>query len=39
MEPGAVRFYDQRVVPVARVVESMVTARIGKNVLMVVEKV
>lgn len=38
MEPGAVRFYDQRIVPVARMLESSVTAPIGKNVLLIAEK-
>ena len=38
MEPGAVRFYDQRVVPVARMLESSVTPPIGKNVLLITEK-
>jgi SAM-dependent methyltransferase len=39
MEPGAVRFYDQRVVPVARALESSVTPPIGKNALLIAEKV
>ena len=39
MEPSAVRFYDQRVVPVARKLESSVTPPIGKNVLLIAEKV
>lgn len=38
MEPGAVRFYDQRVVPVARVLESGIRPPIGKNVLLIGEK-
>jgi SAM-dependent methyltransferase len=38
MEPGAVRFYDRRVVPVARMLESSVTPPIGKNVLLIAEK-
>ncbi|HXC69822.1 MAG TPA: methyltransferase domain-containing protein [Pyrinomonadaceae bacterium] len=38
MEPGAVRFYDQRVVPIARTLESSVTPPIGKNVLLIGEK-
>ena len=38
MEPGAVRFYDQRVVPIAKVLESSVTPPIGKNVLLIGEK-
>ena len=39
MEPGAVRFYDQRVVPMAKTLESSVTPPIGKNVLLIAEKV
>ena len=38
MEPGAVKFYDQRVVPVARRLESVIKAPIGKNVLLIAEK-
>lgn len=38
MEPGAVRFYDQRVVPIARRLETSVTPPLGKNVLLVAEK-
>jgi SAM-dependent methyltransferase len=38
MEPGAVRFYDQRVVPIARTLEASVTPPIGKNVLLIGEK-
>ena len=38
MEPGAVRFYDQRVVPVAKTLESSLTPPIGKNVLLIAEK-
>ena len=38
MEAGAVKFYDQTVVPVARRLESVVTPPIGKNVLLVAEK-
>ena len=39
MEPGAVRFYDERVVPVAKTLESNLTPPIGKNVLLVAEKI
>jgi SAM-dependent methyltransferase len=39
MEAGAVRFYDRRVVPVARMMESSITPPIGKNVLLIAEKV
>ena len=39
MEPGAVRFYDQRVVPVAKTLESRLKPPVGKNVLLVAEKV
>jgi SAM-dependent methyltransferase len=38
MEPGAVRFYDQRVVPIARTLESTLIPPLGKNVLLVGEK-
>jgi SAM-dependent methyltransferase len=38
MEPGAVRFYDQRIVPLARIVESRLKPPIGKNVLLIGEK-
>ena len=38
MEPGAVRFYDQRVVPVAKTLESSLSPPIGKNVLLIAEK-
>ena len=38
MEPGAVRFYDQRVVPLAKRIESTLTPPLGKNVLLVAEK-
>jgi len=38
MEPGAVRFYDQRVVPVAKTLESSFRPPIGKNVLLIAEK-
>lgn len=39
MEPGQVRFYDRRVVPVARMFESNVAPPIGKNLLLIGEKV
>ena len=39
MEPGAVRFYDQRVVPIARVLESGIPPPLGKNILLVAQKV
>ena len=39
MEAGAVRFYDQRVVPVARMMESSIEPPIGKNVVLIAEKV
>ena len=39
MEPGAVKFYDQRVVPIAKSLESRVTPPLGKNVLLVAERV
>ena len=39
MEPGAVRFYDQRVVPIAQKMEANITPLLGKNVLLVAEKV
>ena len=38
MEPGAVRFYDRRVVPLAQTLESTITPRLGKNILLVAEK-
>jgi SAM-dependent methyltransferase len=38
MEPGGVRFYDRYVVPVARRFESVVHPPIGKNVIIVAEK-
>ena len=38
MEPGAVRFYDQKVVPIAKTLESSITPPIGKNVLLIAEK-
>jgi SAM-dependent methyltransferase len=39
MEPGAVRFYDQRVVPVAKRLEASIRPPLGKNVLLVAEKI
>jgi SAM-dependent methyltransferase len=38
MEPGAVRFYDRYIVPVARRLESAVHPPAGKNVIVVAEK-
>ena len=38
MEPGAVRFYDQRLVPIAKVLESTLSPPLGKNVLLIGEK-
>lgn len=38
MEPGAVRFYDECVVPVARAIESLIKPPIGKNVILIGEK-
>lgn len=39
MEPGAVKFYDQRIVPIAKSLESRVTPPLGKNVLLIAERV
>jgi hypothetical protein len=39
MEQGAVRFYDQRIVPIAKTLESTLTPRLGKNVLLIAEKI
>jgi SAM-dependent methyltransferase len=39
LDPGAVRFYDQRVVPVARSLESRFKPPLGKNVLLIAEKI
>jgi SAM-dependent methyltransferase len=38
MEPGAVRFYDRAVVPLAKRLEAMITPPLGKNILLVAEK-
>lgn len=38
MEPGAVRFYDQRIVPITKVLESRISPPLGKNVLLIAEK-
>jgi hypothetical protein len=38
MEPGAVRFYDRFCVPVLRRVEAVLPPPVGKNVLLVAEK-
>lgn len=39
MEPAAVRFYDEYVVPFARAVEGVVRPPIGKNIILVGEKI
>ncbi len=39
MEPSAVKFYDQRVVPLAKTLESTIKPPLGKNVLLVAEKI
>jgi SAM-dependent methyltransferase len=38
MEPGAVRFYDRYIVPVARRCESLINPPLGKNVIVIAEK-
>ena len=38
MEPGAVRFYDQTVVPIAKRFEAIIKPPLGKNILLVAEK-
>jgi hypothetical protein len=38
MEPGAVRFYDQAVVPVAKRIEAIAAPPLGKNILLIAEK-
>jgi SAM-dependent methyltransferase len=38
MEPGAVRFYDQAVVPLAKRLEAIAPPPLGKNILLVAEK-
>jgi len=38
MEPAAVKFYDKYVVPVAQRIESVIPAKIGKNIILVAEK-
>lgn len=38
MEPGAVTFYDRRVVPIARTLETRIRPPLGKNILLVAEK-
>lgn len=35
MEPGAVRFYDQRIVPLAKRLESAIKPPLGKNILLI----
>jgi SAM-dependent methyltransferase len=39
MEPGAVRFYDKRIVPIVRSLESIIAPPIGKNLILVAEKI
>ncbi len=39
MESGAVRFYDQYIIPAARRIETRVPPPIGKNIILVAEKV
>ena len=38
MEPAAVRFYDQWIVPVSRFLESIVSPPVGKNIIVIGEK-
>jgi len=38
MDPGAVRFYDQFIIPAVRRIESVIAMPIGKNVIAVAEK-
>jgi hypothetical protein len=38
MDPGAVRFYDQFIIPAVRRVESLITMPIGKNVIAIAQK-
>lgn len=39
MEPGAVKIYDQLVVPLAKTLEATITPPLGKNVLLIAEKI
>ena len=39
MEKGVVKFYDRRVVPIVKSLESRLTPPLGKNVLLIAEKV
>ena len=39
MEPGALKIYDRYVVPIAKRLESMITPPVGKNVLLVAERI
>ena len=39
MEPGAVKFYDRRVVPIVKSLEFHLPPPIGKNILLIAEKV
>jgi SAM-dependent methyltransferase len=38
IEPRAVKFYDQHIVPIARTFESWVNPPLGKNILLIAEK-
>jgi SAM-dependent methyltransferase len=38
MEPGAVRLYDRAVVPIARLLETLITPPVGKNLVLIAEK-
>src|ERR1700752_187313 len=39
MEPGAVKFYDRRGVPIVKSLEASVSPPIGKNILLIAERV
>lgn len=39
MEPGAVRFYDRFIVPASRAIEGIVRPPLGKNIILVAEKI
>ena len=39
MEPGAVRFYDRRIVPIGKTLEARITPPVGKNILLVAERI
>ena len=38
MEQGAIRFYDQFIIPAARRIEGLITPPMGKNIILVAEK-